>query len=321
MEDAETKLASVKSIAPQITRDLTLQRLAEFEATLEQTRAAIGETQKRIDKLTQQKAVVPSRLTTQVRRSDNQVLLQQLKTTLLNLELKRADLLTKYQASYQPVQEVEQQIADTRAALAVEESSPARDEVTDQNPTHAWILSELAKAESDLAGLQARELATVRTIATYKSNTRELEQNRIAGGDLDRVAKTAEESYLLYRRKGEEARISEALDKQRILNVAVTQSASVPAFPVHSISYYVLIGLALACFVAVGVIFAAEYMDPIYHTPQAVIRSLQLPVLAALPSPFYSSSEHSRSSTNGTDVSAVLDSSAGEREPQSRSSH
>src|SRR2546430_765422 len=111
MEAVEAKLTSSNSVAPQLVRDMTLQKLADFKATLEQTRMAIHETQQRIANLQQQKATVPSRLTTQVRRSDNPALLEQLKSALLNLELKRAELLSKYQPSYQPVRQVEQQIA------------------------------------------------------------------------------------------------------------------------------------------------------------------------------------------------------------------
>jgi len=280
---AQAKLATSNFVSPQLVRDMTLQKLADFNATLEQTRTAIRETKQRIDKLEQQQATVPSRLTTQVRRSDNSQLLQQLKSTLLSLELKRAELLSKYQPSYQPVREVEEQIAQTRAALAVEVSAPVHEEVTDQNPTQQWIQSELAKARADLQGLQARAADTERTVAAYNANTSQLEQNAMAEQDLVRAAKAAEESYLLYRRKGEEARISDALDERRILNVAVAQNASVPALPAHSILYYALLGLMVACSVTVGLVFTADYLDPSYRTPEEVMRSLDLPVLASLP--------------------------------------
>jgi uncharacterized protein involved in exopolysaccharide biosynthesis len=283
MEAAQAKLASSNFVAPQLVRDMTLQKLADFNATLEQTRTAIRETQERIDKLEQQQATVPSRLTTQVRRSDNQQLLQQLKSKLLDLELKRAELLSKYQPSYQPVREVEEQIADTRAALAAEESAPVREEVTDQNPTHEWIGSELAKARADLQGLQARAADTERTVAAYNANTNRLEQNAMVEQDLVRAAKAAEENYLLYHRKGEEARISDALDERRILNVAVAQNASAPALPAYSTSSYAVLGFVLACFLSIGLVVAAEYLDPSYRTPDEVTRWLDLPVLAALP--------------------------------------
>jgi uncharacterized protein involved in exopolysaccharide biosynthesis len=315
---AQAKLATSNFVAPQLVRDMTLQKLADFNATLEQTRTAIQETKQRIDKLEQQQATVPSRLTTQVRSSDNQQLLQQLKSTLLNLELKRAELLSKYQPSYQPVREVEEQISHTRAALTVEQSAPVREEVTDQNPTQQWIQSELAKARADLQGLQARAADTERTIAAYNANTSQLEQKAMVEQDLVRAAKAAEENYLLYRRKGEEARISDALDERRILNVAVAQNATVPALPAHSTLYYALLGLVLACSVTVGLVFAADYLDPSYRTPEEVMRSLDLPVLASLPEAGTSYTFNGRDGCGsghrhtGADTASPLDVSAGD---------
>ncbi len=61
---------------------------------------------------------IKPRMTTVVRNSDNPQLLEQLKSTLLNLELKRTELLTKYEPTYPLVQEVDQQIADAKRAIS-----------------------------------------------------------------------------------------------------------------------------------------------------------------------------------------------------------
>ena len=61
-------------------------------------------------------------MTTVVRNSDNPQLLQQLKSTLLNLQLKRTELLTKYEPTYRLVQEVDQQIADAKNAISAEDA-------------------------------------------------------------------------------------------------------------------------------------------------------------------------------------------------------
>jgi uncharacterized protein involved in exopolysaccharide biosynthesis len=58
-------------------------------------------------------ANTPLRVTTQLRDSDNPQLLQDLKATLLKLELRRTDLLSKFRPSYPPVQELDQEIANT----------------------------------------------------------------------------------------------------------------------------------------------------------------------------------------------------------------
>ena len=49
-----------------------------------------------------------------------------------------------------------------------------------------------------------------------------------------REAKANEDNYLLYLHKREEARIEEALDRTRILNVGMVEQPTVPIAPVRS---------------------------------------------------------------------------------------
>ncbi len=81
--------------------------------------------------------------------------------------MKRTELLTKYQPTYPLVVEVDKEITDTRSALTLEETSPVKEETTGQNPTYAWVDGELAKAKSDLAGLEARETALNAIVGVY----------------------------------------------------------------------------------------------------------------------------------------------------------
>ena len=90
---------------------------------------------------------------------------------------------------------------------------------------------ELAKAKADLAGLQARAEATALTVRSYRENARSLEQKELVQGDLIRTAKATEENYLLYLRKEEEARMSDVLDRRRIINVSIAEPATVPSLP------------------------------------------------------------------------------------------
>ncbi|HEY3839074.1 MAG TPA: Wzz/FepE/Etk N-terminal domain-containing protein, partial [Bryobacteraceae bacterium] len=143
-------------VAPQISRDITLQKLNDFSSSLEQTRAEMAATEKKIGELEKQSGTTPDRLTTQMRETDNGAVLQQLKSALLTLELKRTELLTKFQPGYRLVLEVDKEIADTKTAIAAEESKPLKEQTTDRNPTYAWINEELAKAKSDYSALQAR---------------------------------------------------------------------------------------------------------------------------------------------------------------------
>ena len=58
-------------VAPTLARDMTLQKLNDFSATLESTRAEMASTEQRIRDLEKQLGSTPDRLTTQVRESDD----------------------------------------------------------------------------------------------------------------------------------------------------------------------------------------------------------------------------------------------------------
>jgi len=270
-------------VSAQLERDLTLQKASELQASLTQTQAAIAETEQRIQTLEQQAASVPPRLTTQLRTADNPQLLQQMKSSLLALELKKTELLYKFEPTYRPVVELEQQISETRAAIAGETNAPVRDETTDQNPVFEWVKSELAKAITDLSGLKARAAAIQAALVKYRGGARALQQAAIVQEDLQRTAKTQEENYLLYQRKGEEARINDALDRGGILNVAIAEPPTVPALPDRSFLYYCLLGVLLATTVSTGLAFAVDFLDPSFRTPDEVSCFLESPVLASIP--------------------------------------
>ena len=220
--------------------------MSEFTATLQQTYADIAATEQRIDALEKQSGITPQRLTTQLRAVDDAQVLQGLKATLMALELKRTELLTKYQPTYPLVQEVDKQLAETRTSIATEEGKPIKDETTDRNPTYAWVNEELAKAKADDSGLQARAAAIQATVAQYKGKSHELEQKGIQEQDLLRKVKTEEENYLLYQHKREEARMTDALDRTGILNVAIAEQPTTPALPSNSRWTVLLLGMLLA---------------------------------------------------------------------------
>jgi uncharacterized protein involved in exopolysaccharide biosynthesis len=286
LAEIEQRMADAQIVAPQAMKEKTLQQVAELKAVLAGTQASIAEEKRRISTLAELKSGTPERLTTEMRKSDNPQLLQNLKGTLLTLSLKRDELLAKFQPGFRPVQEVERQIADTRAALKAEESKPVREESTNQNTTFEWIRTETAKAQADLQGLQGREAATQRILATYNDDLRKLNTNGIGEQDLQREAASAEANYVLYSKKREEARISDELDQRKILNVAVVQAAAVPAIHVHQRKKMALLGMIVAILLSLGAVLISDSFDPRFRSPEELEASLDIPVLAAIPSSY-----------------------------------
>jgi uncharacterized protein involved in exopolysaccharide biosynthesis len=270
-------------VSAQLEREQALQRVNEFEAEARQAQAAVAENEHRIRSLQAQLQLVQPRITTVVRTSENPQLMQQLKSTLLDLELKRTELLTKYDPSYRLVQEIDKKIAEARAAIASEENQPVREETTDKNPNYQWIQAELTKAQAEVNGLEARTAAAGSIAAQYREAARQLNQSGVVQQDLLREAKTEEENYLLYVRKREEARISDALDLRGILNVAIAEQPVVPALPSRSPLSAAMFTLLLGLSVSICTAFVVDFVDPSFRTPDELAGYLGSPVLAALP--------------------------------------
>jgi len=286
--DAQTRLVSFNHetgvVSADFEKQVSLQRVSEFDISLQQTRAAIAETKERLQALQGQETSVPSRVTTQVRNSGNPQLIANLKPVLLNLELRRTELLTKYDPTYPLVKEVETQIAQTVAAISAADKVGVREETTDQDPTHAWVRTEMAKAKADLVGLEARASVMSGALRRMQNRLLNLDQNSMVQQDLLRAAKANEESYLLYHRKREEARIADALDRSKIVNAAIAEAAKVPLVPSGLPTRFKLVlSLLIASLVSLGAAFLSEHLDPSFRTPSEIKEFLDMPLLAAIP--------------------------------------
>jgi capsular polysaccharide biosynthesis protein len=117
--------------------------------------------------------------------------------------------------------------------------------------------------------------------------------------DLIRTVKATEENYLLYRRKQEEARISDALDRRRIINVAIAEAATVPSIPSSHRALTLVMGLLLASAASLGLAFGSDYLDPTFRTPDEMTSFLNIPVLAAMP-------QNGKNGKNGNGVTTYV---------------
>jgi uncharacterized protein involved in exopolysaccharide biosynthesis len=287
LDESKRKLlqfsAEHEVVAAAEQRDLALQKLSEVEANYSQARIDMKETLRRLSELEMQLDSLPVRTTTQIRTADNPELLKALKSSLLDLQLKRTGLLTKFEPNHRLVQEVNQQIAQAESAIAAEHALPVRDETTDKNVQYEWAKSELQKTQVQWKTLQAREAATLAQGRAYKTMARRLGEDAITQNDLLSSEKAAQDNYLLYVKKREEARMDDALDERGIVNVAIAEHPVTPALPLRSALSVLAIGLAVAGTAGTGAAFAADYLDPSFRTPEDVLAYLNSPVLASLP--------------------------------------
>lgn len=206
--------------------------------------------------------------------------MQQLKSSLVSLESQRVDLRNKYAPGDRMVQEVDTQIEQVKAAIDAQQKAPLKGETTDQNPTYAFLRQELAKAQADLAATKAKARSLGSVDQSYRQTLVDRDQKQLRQEALLRDAKIAEDNYMLYLNKREQAHISDAFDKNRILNVSIAQPATIAFRPTNPTWLILLLGWLLACLAGTGVVLVQEQLNPTLKRPEQIERYFEVPILA-----------------------------------------
>jgi uncharacterized protein involved in exopolysaccharide biosynthesis len=287
LADSESRLAAFSKsagvAAPDILRTAMAQQLVAAQASLFQTRQMIDANQRRLENLKKQMEGTPARSSTLETSNSANLLLEQLQSSLLASQLKRTQLLMKYDPSFPLVKEADDEIAQTKEAIAQAEKAKYVDTTTDRDPTFEYLRQDRAKTEADLASEGATAVALSNTIRGMQAEIVSLDLKAVEQAALLREAKANEGNYLLYVTKREQERTSDALDEKRIANVAIAVPAQVPALPAHSPFSIIFTGFFLALLGGIGAGYLAELVDPSFRTPAEVEDTLSITVLAAVP--------------------------------------
>ena len=264
-------------------KELTLQKAADAKVKLMESEAAYNEATNRIARIEQQLASMPKRVVTQSRQLPNQYSAERLNTMMVELQNKRAQLLTKFRPDDRSVKEVDEQIRITREALNRAEQKTAVEEATDLNPLRQSLETELSKAKLDQTGAKARRDTLSGQLQDYENALKKLEGNTARHNDLQRQVKEAEENYQLYAKKREEARIADELDQQKITNVSIAEAptiSQIPSSPNRPLN--LVLGILVAIFLSAGCVFTAEMLSDVVHTPRQLEALTAMPVLATV---------------------------------------
>jgi uncharacterized protein involved in exopolysaccharide biosynthesis len=287
LADTETRLANFSRdagvAAPDVLRTDMAQQVATAVSALYQARQQIAADQDRLKAVEARLQNTPERITTQQTSNAANLLQQQLEGDLLNAELKRTQLLVKYDPSFPLVREAEEEIAKTKAAILKAKELNYANQTTDLNPTYELLRQDLAKTQLDLASQKANAAAIENSIKIMRLQVVDLDGKAVKQAALLRDAKADEANYLLYLSKREQERTSDALDKKRIADVAIAVPAVVPALPAFNPLLVVFAGLILAILAGVSSGFVAEWADQSFRTPGEVVETLNVPVLASVP--------------------------------------
>lgn len=285
LEDAEARLAEFRpqgDVAMLMEqKDAILQKAVDSESAAMRAEAAVAESAQKIAGTRRALNAANPRVVTQTRTSSNQYSVERLHTMLAELQNRRTQLLAKFRPDDRMVQETDQEIANTRTALNDATRLTGSDEASDVNPVHQALEIDLARQQAEFAGLEARRGALDRETAVYRRQMAKIANATATFDDLVRAKREAEDNYLLYAKKTEEARIAESLDREKIANVAIAETPVEPHLPSKpNVQLNLALGGLLGCFLSLGAAFAAEYLHGAAGQPAETEDAAGLPVLA-----------------------------------------
>jgi len=273
--------AGTESLSAQ--KEAALQQLSDLEKRLAETGASVHEYERMVEELGLRLSAEPVRLAS-ANRLNLDPTIEEVEKELVSLQLRRDELIQKYTPDNRLVRDI-----DTRIALARERRQEVQDRLgtidrTEPNPVHQQLRAEMLRAQANLEGARARQASLIAQVAASQQKAEQLNRKSLALEQLRREVNTAEESYNLYQKKFEEARISTAMDQEKILSVSIARPATLPLRPVApNKKVNLALGLFLAIVGGVGLAFVLEYLDHTFTTGLDVERRLGIPLLASIP--------------------------------------
>jgi uncharacterized protein involved in exopolysaccharide biosynthesis len=262
--------------------DSDLKALGAFERNLKETDSLIRETEQRIpvleEQLKQQKATISSNTNITI----NPVY-QQIRTKLTQLELERDSLLQRYTADDRLVKDKEAEIDELKKKLAtVKETSVGSESIT-LNDVYRRILNELLQARVQLRALNEQKIALTGQVQSYSTAAADKKRKGFEYDRLLRDVNAKKENLDLYKKRAEEARISDAMDERKFSNAYILERASLP-LPRANYSAFALMGLTIvaAMGIAIAAAFGLEYLNKTLRNEDDIEEQIGLPVLATI---------------------------------------
>lgn len=265
-----------------IEKDLALRQALDFEAEWRKANVMKAQAEARV--ATQRNALtsIPEHVVSEDRSLLNQTAIGGLRARVLELQLKRSDLLQRYQPDSRLVREADEELAKAKAMLDAEVGSPLHEQTTSLNKLSERLQEDLATDHTTLSASSAYSDGMKREFEEYQGRLRTLEKQSVTLQALDRQRREAEDSYLLYKKRFEEARMQAQLDRTHVVNVRQLEPVYADSSPVKPNSK-LLLKLALALGLLIGLGFAAllELLDRRLRSEHEVESVLGIPVLAS----------------------------------------
>jgi|SRR3984957_841176 len=267
-------------VSAALQSDLTVRRMEDLNQEQMKNSAEMANLQGRVKNLATQLSVENPRILTESKTADNPQLLQQLKSSLLTLQLKRTELLNKYDAHYRLVEDVDREINTAQRLIDDQANALIKENSSNINPIHQALETEFEEGTAQLSGLRDKQVKLVQSSAELENSAEDLVAKDSEQQTLLLDVKTAQDQYQLYVDKLAQARMTHALDKNGILNVVIVQEPVTPALPQSSLLSSLAAFLFTGLLLSFGAAFLVDVFDPTVRDTGELGEALNAPILA-----------------------------------------
>ncbi len=203
-----------------------------------------------------------------------------MKSQLIQLHMDESDLANRFQDDYRPLVVIREKIAYVEKLLS--QQSDTRTQITTGvNQTHITLEINLENEKASFKYLLAQQDAVSNQLSQRKEELRALAKVEVNINSLRRDINVLESEYLSYRDNLKRAKISVALDLEKISNVKIVQPATLVMRHVKpNKRQNIIIGIMVGLMAGIALAFVIEFFDDTMKTNEDVEKRLGLPVLS-----------------------------------------
>jgi len=262
-------------------RSLLLRQRAELDTSYKLATNSVSELKNRISAVKSQLAYISK--STRYTPTERDKIVIEAQTKQLELKLKEQELRRKYAENNRLVVEAKREV-DLVTQFLKDQEEGITGKVKTGNPVYQNVEIDLFKAQGELNSQIARSAALRGQIKQLDAEIAQLDLSENKVQNLKREIAINEKNYKTYADRQEEARISEAMNRLKLSNISVIQSAEVPAKPVKSNKLLkIMVGALLGVFSGLTCAYLSENMSQTFSDPESVEKYLDVPVLLTVP--------------------------------------
>ena len=264
-------------------RSLLLSQRNAIDTESKATQNRVEEARKRLASLQDQQKRI-SEMVPLGTDSERVAVVDDARSRLLALQLKEQELLSKYRDESQLVKNVREEKKVVEDFLARAQNDRTTRTRSGKNPVFEQLQLEIVRTTAEQNAQMAKLAVIEQQTAQIDQDLRALDLRDKELQQIEREIKNTRTNFETYQSRAEEARISDQMDQQKMVNISVIEGARTPMHPVlPKKSLNLALAIVFGAAAGIGLAFLVEYLRSGFLTPESAGRSLGVRVLGTVP--------------------------------------